>query len=41
MGLSDYYMAAVRLGVDTDALIKAMQKARINNDDRYLIRVGR
>ena len=41
MKLSDDYMAAVRLGVNTDALIEAMQKARINNDDRYLIRVGR
>lgn len=39
--LSDDYMAAVRLGVPSDALIEAMQKARINNDDRYLIRVGR
>jgi len=41
MQLSDDYMAAVRLGADTDALIEAMQKARINNDDRYLIRIGR
>ena len=41
MKLSDDYMAALRLGADADALIEAMQKARINNDDRYLIRVGR
>ena len=36
--LSDDYMAAVRLGVSSDTLIEAMQKARINNDDRYIIR---
>jgi hypothetical protein len=36
--LSDDYMAAVRLGVPSDALIEAMQQARINNDDRYTIR---
>lgn len=36
--LSGDYMAAVRLGVSSDTLIEAMQKARINNDDRYIIR---
>jgi len=36
--LSDDYMSAVRLGVSSESLIESMQKARINNDDRFIIR---
>ena len=36
--LSDDYMSAVRLGVPSESLIESMQKARINNDDRFIIR---
>ena len=41
MELSELYMSASRLGVPPDTLVELMKNARINNEDRTIIRKGK